>query len=168
MIFRLTQKMAKKIKETPNRGYPAASNPYADWSAHLFTAERAHYVIVTNTVSLYSIILHGRGITDASRFIEYTLEFMAQYMSGDGFEFQFRRFVVPDAKEVLFSKVINRRVTGSMNDLIQMAQWHLAEGQLSPFETAQLINQSPMSYLDYDNPREAFSKMKPVPTTTQP
>jgi hypothetical protein len=168
MIFRLTQKMAKKIKETPNQSCPAASTPYADWSAHLFTAARAQYVIVTNTASLYSIILHGRGITDASRFIEYTLAFMADYMTGDGFEFQFCRFIAPDAKEVLFSKVTDRRVTGSMNDLIQMAQWLLMERQLSPFEAAQKINQSPMSYLDYDNPREAFSKMKPAPTTTQP
>ena len=37
MIFRLSQKLAKKLKEGSLPSLPLDENPYADWSAHLFT-----------------------------------------------------------------------------------------------------------------------------------
>lgn len=160
MLFRLTQKMAKKIKESPSLYCPADSNPYIDWSAHLFTAQRAQYIIITNSTSLYSIILHGRGITDDAAFIDHAMSGMADFMCRDGYEFQFRRLIAPNATDTVFVKLSDRRVLGSMNDLIRMAKWHLAEGQLSPFEAAEKINKAPMSYLDYDHPRWAFPKMQ--------
>ncbi|QDT48902.1 hypothetical protein Pan258_29490 [Symmachiella dynata] len=40
MIIRLSQKLAKKIKADPLVTVPLDENPYADWSAHLFTADR--------------------------------------------------------------------------------------------------------------------------------
>ena len=162
MIFRLTQKMAKKIKRSPKVSYPPAANPYIDWSAHLFTAERAQYVIITNTTSLYSMILHGRGLTDSSRFSEYTLEFMADYIGQDGFEFQFRRFIAAEAAHATICKLTDRHVIGSINNLVYMAKFYLRERQSAPFEASQLINDVPMSYINYCSPKEAFVKMKPV------
>jgi len=43
MIFRLSQKLNKKIKAGPLKAVPLDDNPYADWSCHLFTADRAQY-----------------------------------------------------------------------------------------------------------------------------
>ncbi|NOZ21562.1 MAG: hypothetical protein GXP25_10795 [Planctomycetes bacterium] len=42
----------------------ANPNPFADWPAHLFAADRVQYILATNTPSLYSMAIHGRGITD--------------------------------------------------------------------------------------------------------
>ena len=44
MIFRLSQKLATKIKTVAPRSLPLNSNPFADWSASVFTAARAQYV----------------------------------------------------------------------------------------------------------------------------
>jgi hypothetical protein len=162
MIVRLSQKMAKKIKRSPTGSCPQVSNPYVDWSAHLFTAGRVQYIILTNTFSLYSMVLYARGITDSARFIERTFNYMAEYTIADGYEFQFRRLIVPEAGSVTFIKLNDRRIVGSINELIRLAKWDLSEEQLSPFETSQRINQAPMSYLDYDNPKDAFAKMKPA------
>jgi hypothetical protein len=159
MIFRLTQKMAKKIKLSPTQSCPLAASPYIDWSVNLFTAERAQYVIVINTTSLYSLVLHGRGITDSSRFVEYTLECMADFMSRDGFEFLFRRFIVPDAVEIKYSKLTDRSVIGSMNELVHFAKFYITERQSSPFEVSQQVNDVPMRYLNYKNPKVAFEKI---------
>jgi hypothetical protein len=38
---------------------PLDENPYADWSCHLFTADRTQYIILSNTASLYGQG-HGR------------------------------------------------------------------------------------------------------------
>lgn len=60
MIFRLSQKLATKLKEGNLPTVPLDSNPYADWSAHLFTADRTQYIIVTNTKALYSVVMYGK------------------------------------------------------------------------------------------------------------
>jgi hypothetical protein len=65
MIFRLTHKLAKKIRIAPLQNLPPDRNPFIDWTAHLFTAERVQYLIVTNTTSLYSLAFTTS--TDMSR-----------------------------------------------------------------------------------------------------
>jgi hypothetical protein len=52
MIFRLSQKLAKKLNEGKLCEMPLDENPYADWSCHLFTADRTQYIIMSNTASL--------------------------------------------------------------------------------------------------------------------
>lgn len=66
MIFRLSQKLCTKIKVGSLPALPLDSNPFADWSAHLFVADRTQYLIVTNTTSLYSTVLYGKGITNGN------------------------------------------------------------------------------------------------------
>ena len=43
MIFRLSQKLAAKLKVSPKVCAPLDANPFADWSAHLFTADCVQY-----------------------------------------------------------------------------------------------------------------------------
>ena len=159
MIIRLTQRLAKKIKISPSLNHSIDVNAYADWSAHLFTSERAQYIIVSNTTSLYSIVMHGGGITDSNKFIQSILSFMSDFMQREGQEFLFRRLIVPESQEVIFSKSANRSVLGSMNDFISTAKFLLIERELSPFEMSQIINETPMSILGYDSPKDAFAKM---------
>jgi len=52
MIFRLSQKLNTKIKAGKLNAMPLDENPYADWSCHLFTANRTQYIIMSNTKSL--------------------------------------------------------------------------------------------------------------------
>jgi len=65
MIFRLTLKLAKKIgiAPLPAISYDENRDPLMDWNADLFTVQRTQYIILTNTASLYSMVMHGRGIT---------------------------------------------------------------------------------------------------------
>jgi len=160
MIFRLTHKLAKKIGIVRLKFLPLNCNPYIDWTAHLFTAERVQYIVVTNTTSLYSLVMCGRGITDDNEFIQRTLSFMRDIMTDNGCEFIFRRLIVPHTGRIRFSKATNRRVIGSMNELIFEAKLYLVERQLSPFETSRKINETPMSYLGYNSPKEALRQLK--------
>jgi hypothetical protein len=160
MIFRLTQKLAKKIGITPSRCLPLDKNPFADWSAHLFTAQRVQYVIMTNTKSLYSMVMYGRGITDDNQFVQRALSYMSEFMTDDGHEFLFQRFIVPRTGRISFSKMGDRRVLGSINDLVFQAKVHLVEGEVSPFDASLLLNETPMSCLGYSNPKEAFKSLR--------
>jgi hypothetical protein len=168
MIFRLSQKLARKIKVVPKVPLPTDDNPFADWSAHVFTVSRAKYVILTNTASLYSVVMYGKGIVGDGEFVEAALSHLREFMCRDGNEFVFRRFIAPASGKVLFSKASSRSVIGSMNDLVACAKTFMREDGMSPFDAASALNDMPMSVLQYRTPREAFGAMNaepPTPTT---
>jgi len=62
MIFRLSQKLNTKIKAGTLQSLPLHENPFADWSAHLFVADRTQYIILSNTKSLYSVVMFGKAL----------------------------------------------------------------------------------------------------------
>ena len=64
MILRLSQKLNTKIEAGSLTNMPLDENQYADWSCHLFTADRTQYIIMSNTPSLYSCVMFGKGITN--------------------------------------------------------------------------------------------------------
>jgi hypothetical protein len=77
MIFRLSQKLLTKIKEVTLRVAPLDDNPFADWSAHLFIAGRARYILLSNTKSLYSKVMYGKGITSGGQLESYCRYFIS-------------------------------------------------------------------------------------------
>jgi uncharacterized protein DUF6933 len=162
MIFRPSQKLAKKLKEGNLPSLPLDKNPYADWSAHLFTAGRTQYIIVTNTKSLYSVVMQGKGITNDKKFTERALSSIREFMEDDGQEFVYRKFVEPASETVRYGKALNRSVTGSMNELIKFAELWLIEEELSPYDIGFRLNDTLMSALawagshSYGIPKEAF------------
>jgi hypothetical protein len=159
MIFRLSQKLSKKLKVPSLKPSPADANPFADWSAHLFTADKTQYLILTNTASLYSTVIYGRGISNDSQFLDRALGAICEFMVEDGQEFIFRQFIAPAAATVRFSQALNRSVIGSMNDLVDEAQMRLTEDELSPFDVGFMVNEIPMSFLEYRSPRDAFKAL---------
>ena len=159
MIFRIAHQLGKKIKVEPPKALPNHESPFCYWSAHLFTVNRAQYIIIANTRSLYSIVMHGQGITNDSTFIDRALSAMREFLKSDGFQFQYERFIAPESHTVEFSKNANKPVIGSMNDLVFQAELGLTEG-MSPQAASIEINGTLLSILNYDNPKEAFGKMQ--------
>jgi hypothetical protein len=161
MILRLTLKLAKKLKisRLPEIPFNEKTNPLLDWNANLFTVGHNQYIIVTNTSSLYSIIMYGKGMTKEKYFIEELLKYMNVFMSMNKHEQLFKDIIEPESQRICFSTITNRRVMGSMNDLVRMAKFHLGEDYETPFRTSFLLNETPMSYLNYNYPREEFQKL---------
>lgn len=84
MIFRLSQKLNAKIKAGPLVELPADKNPFAEWSANLFMVGRAQYILISNTKSLYSTVIVGKGINDSGTFIDRALENLREFLADDG------------------------------------------------------------------------------------
>lgn len=168
MIFRLSQRLNAKVKAGTLRALPLDENPFADWSAHLFVAARTQYILLCNTQSLYSTVLYGKGITNDNRFIDRALGSIREFMEADGQAFAYHRFIAPATARVSFAKALDRRVTGSMNELIHNAVIGLAEGNLSPFDVGFKLNDVLISSLPgpdgkgYGRPREAFKTLLPA------
>ncbi|MEJ2033589.1 MAG: hypothetical protein P8Y63_11240 [Deltaproteobacteria bacterium] len=152
MILRVTQKLAKKIKVAPKVTLPRDSNPFADWAAHLFTADRTQYILLTNSASLYSVIFYGRGISESDIFIDRVLSALRDFMVDAGHGPVFERCIVPAASEILLCKTGDRSLLGSMNDHIHCAKAHLLCE--SPFEAGHKLNSTPMGAIGYRFPND--------------
>jgi hypothetical protein len=163
MIFRLSQKLNNKIKVGTLAALPLHDNPLADWSAHLFVADRAQYILLSNTQSLYSTVMFGKGITNDSAFIERALSNIREFMEEDGAKAAYERFIAPASASVRFAKALNPSVTGSMNDMTKHAAYWLAS-DVSPFEIGTRLKEIPMSALKnggsaYGFPRDVFKAL---------
>jgi uncharacterized protein DUF6933 len=165
MIFRVSQKLNAQIRAGALPTLPLDKNPFADWTAHVFLANRTQYIMLSNTQSLYSTVMFGEGINDASHFIERSLSTIREFMQEDGQEFVYRRFIAPASETPSFSKALNRSVTGSMIDLINHATLWLVEEDISPADVGLRLNEVLLSALArgktdfYRKPREAFKDL---------
>lgn len=161
MILRLSQKLNARIRGGPLEVVPAHENPLLDWSAHVFAAGRAKYVLLSNTASLYSAVLDAAAIRDAARFTERVLGVVRAILEGAG--------RVPDERlgpvePVRFAKSLDRSVTGSMNELITHAIGCLADGDLPVADVSVRLNDILLSALavganKYGRPSEAFAAL---------
>lgn len=161
MIFRCTTKLAKKIGAYQNSSNIEAENSFLDWHVNLFTCQRIQYIIVTNTTSLLSVFMYGRGITDETDFIRGFVNIAKNYLPEIGCEFQLLKFIAPKTSVVTFTKTNSRSVLGSMNDFVNIAKWLITEKECSPYDLSFEINRTPMSYLKMDSPYNVLKKMTP-------
>ena len=143
-------------------------NPFADWSAGLFLVGRSQYILLTNTKSLYSTVLAGKGVTYEKTFVERALSSLREFMDADGQVGVFERLVAPVSGSVQFAKALNRSVTGSMNDMTKHAAFWLAAGDVSPIEIGSRLKGIPMSALKHDSSTHVFHGMRSGQWWTRP
>ena len=84
---------------------------------------------------------------------------MREFMAFGENKFIFEKYIEPEGGNIFFSKITDRRVMGSMNDLIFQAKVHLVRLHQSLFHVSLLLNESPMSYLKYGCPKGAFREL---------
>lgn len=164
MIFRLSQKLNARIKGGTLASLPLDENPFADWSAGLFLVGRSPYILVTNTKSLYSTVLPGKGMTGEKCLVERTAHGIREFLEADGHRGVYERSIAPLLGSVRFAKALNRSVIGSMNDLAKMASFYLEAGDLSLIEISSRLKDTPLTGLKHADtthgfPRDVFADM---------
>ena len=127
-----------------------------------FATGTTQYIILSNTQSLYSCLMNGKGITNEEKFVELAISTIGAFMEDDGQTFVFQRFIAPSIATVSYAKALNRSVTGSMNDLVFHAEAWLVEGELTPPQVGFKLNDIPFSSLKYKKPTEAFRRLAEV------
>ena len=161
MIFRLTAKLARKIglDPLPLLSRVKGKDPLLDWSAHLFTVQRTQYILVTNSESLYSLVMPGRGITTGRQFVHSVGTGLQAFVAAQGSNLMGVKDLPWQGRDTFFSKANDRRILGSMNDFIFQAKIRLEEGQQTPLEVSFYLNETPMSYLKHRSPKEVFRQL---------
>jgi hypothetical protein len=163
MILRLSQKLNARIKGGTLSALPPHESPLRDWSAQAFAVGRAEYVLLSNTRSLYSVVLADMGLRDTARFTERVLGAIRAILEGAGHGANDRHHPTPAVESVRLAKALDRSVTGSMNELIAHATALLADGDVSLAEVGVRLNDVLLSALavgsnKYGRPRDAFAE----------
>ncbi len=165
MIIRLSHRLKAQLNVGSLSAAPLDGDIYADWSARSFTADRARYILLSHTRSLYSVVMFGCGITHEGLFISRALDSIREFMSEDGLGLIYMNFLAPATALVGFRKPLNKSVTGSMNELEATAKFYLQTGEWSPFAVGFKLNETLFSALalpgtgNYATPREALKRL---------
>jgi hypothetical protein len=159
LIFRVTRKLASKIKTAPVEALPAHDDPLLDWTANLFRLSRWQCLILTNSASLYSVIFPGRGITNEQAFVGRGLKSLRDSLFLDGMLDVFETMIAPAADSVSFCKASDRSVLGSINELVFQATCDFLETGYPLVLVNRRINRIPMSRLKYCFGVEEFAAL---------
>jgi hypothetical protein len=159
MIFRVTSRLATKLGVEPVPPLPLSKSFLHDWTAHFFMAGRLQYIILTNTATLYSAVILGRGNTGVSSFIKNALAGIGESLQLDGLDSLFRPLMAEPLENRTFCRASDRRVLGSVNDLIFGAKVYIIEARLPLPEVSRRLNRTPMKLLKYGVPYDEMSRL---------
>jgi hypothetical protein len=116
--------------------------------------------MVTNSRSLFSVFMHGAGVTDFSEFIDRLSDTFKDVLHGIGADLIFQRIIVPGMKEVRFAKAQEKRIISSMNDNVGFAKAVLIDDNISPYELTFEVNKNIHALTGYARTTEVFLSMK--------
>ena len=161
MIIRFTEKLATKLKLGPiTKIDDQPTNPYLEWYANYFTANRVQYILITNAASLLTIVMYGRGISDRGLFQEQFISQLGEYLKEIGCKPIFDRIIKSDMGPTILSKNIDKSVTGSMTRMIYFLKLKLETNDMSPWDLMEFINTTNFNAIDFQEPIEAFKSLK--------
>lgn len=158
LLFRPTLDLAKALKQRDLAEAPPAAQPLADWCVRGFRVRRATYLMFTESLSLYSLIVPRRGITTAAKLRRAFATLVHEQFQHPTLGNAPATHILKLMADCRFARGRDRRVLGSVNDLVWMAQSHLDYGDSIP-KTIAGINQAPMGHLKMNSPNRELAEL---------
>jgi hypothetical protein len=168
MLLRLPQTLNARLGGGPLAVSASHANPLLDWSVRAFAAGTKAYVLLSNTRSLYSVVLDGVPDETRTQLAERVAGAVGGILDGAGRLAGVGRYLA--AESVRFAKALDRSVTGSMNELMAYAEMLLAGGDLSVPEVGVRLNDFLLSAAagkgeKYGTPRAVFAALVAGPSS---
>lgn len=162
MIIRLSQKISSKVKAGRLLDMPLDGDPILDWSTQTFAVNRIQFILISNTKSLYSCVIPGKGVTTTKHLVTRLIESVTHQLYSDSLERLVEKLKTIHFDEVQFAKSLNRSVIGSMNEQIAMASTIMKIRNGTLLELNDELNDNLMSILgakkgDYGIPKDAIA-----------
>lgn len=120
---------------------------------------RRQFIIVTNSATLYSVVMPGGSCRSAGTFVGAFAEELGGVLDRDGLG-SLSSCVISDlSKNLVFCRASDRRVLGSINDFVFGAKVYINEADLPLPEVSHRLNQTPMRLVKYSVPADEMRKL---------
>ena len=152
-VIRCTAALGRALPFDIDAEVPDGIPRLNQWHARLVETGSGNFLLVTNSETLYSVVLLDVDVDTLFGFDDIVFEAIAEQLLNDGL---LEADSISDAitpRTVLLARSDDRRVLGSMNDLSQMVESALGRSPVARIRERQLageINEAPMSMLDMD------------------
>lgn len=164
ITLRCTKKLLDKM------GKPCVVQAEAgddDWYVNLFRLRRKQCVIFTHAGSLYSFIVIGVRKQDLARISQVFILELEFQLKRDSFPHECNVELLERFWDIQIGKTVNRSILGSMNDMINCADYLLNSQRLDVEtlipEINQSINTTPFKSIGYKFPIECFAEIYELP-----
>ena len=159
MIFRLTNKMAKRLKVTQNPAPMDCAAKLCDWSSSYFFAHGSPYIILMHSTCYVSWVFPGKGITNTKLFLQAADENLERTIKFLGFHPVYKNTISLSFEEIQFTKVGDAVANGVMTYLAGLAKIYLVEyGRKLPDINASL-NDTPIRNTNMVMPKKEFARL---------
>lgn len=159
MLVCATQKVTRNLHLEPSDVSTRPSPHVQQWYANLIRVARVKYYLLTDSVTLISVVFPATGVISVRRFAATTSDVIHDYFVRRAWgRLITTRFDV-DPTDVVISRTHDRRVLGSMNDFAWQTELLMREHQLPLEEVIDQLNRCPMSYLGMDSPEFVVERL---------
>ncbi len=160
VIFRFTKKAILKLKLPTLSTIEASNNLFHEWFVNVFYSEKRYkYYISINAASLFSVIMHGKGVVDDSIFFRNFFSLLRELLEDNDCAFIYERFIEQNKNVIRLSNTNNRSILSSMNDIVESAKIALDYHELSPYDASKYVNNVPMGLIKMEYPSEYIKKI---------
>lgn len=150
IVFRCTQRLAKRLRVTLADDALPSAGSLGDWYANALNVGTARHVLCLSEHTLLPVILPARKADFPVRFPNH-LEAVLQHL---GIPSQLIERELHASSRSVFAKTKSRALLGSLNDFIFNASVLIEHGA-SPFETNLRLTEMPSKVIGYGVPGEA-------------
>ncbi len=116
MIFRLTKSAVEQIAASCGEDQ-RATNRYCDWFVDTVTCDGNTYFLLTNSFSLFSVLIPAKGLDSAESFTDTAEKEIQAYFNHKGLSSLFAEFMEADLGNAVITKTNNRSVLAAMRGM---------------------------------------------------
>ena len=162
MIICCTQRAAREFGFAPSQLEPVISDGQDQkniWFAHVFFIGRLKCLVLTHNASLFSAIKEGYKRIDMASPEELVKSMIGEALYHVGAPPEVIKKGLSDVQEIDYAKATDRRVLGSMNDMIKIYKYERDPRYPSGWDYPTAIcriNGMPMKMVKYGLPAEVF------------
>jgi len=151
-IIRCTTKLLNELGVKPTNASDQLPSLY-DWHANLLWLDRKKYVLFTNNLTLYSLLVHWMKTPRSADFLERFRLGLFKSLMSEGFDEAQVEYMLSEHAQVTITKTNSRSVLGSMSDLaFQIKSMIRMSGGLADADLSEItrhLNRIPMSAIKY-------------------
>jgi intracellular sulfur oxidation DsrE/DsrF family protein len=159
MILRATNKLAEKLNIKSLQKNESKYSAFEEWYGNIFTTDRKQYILFTNAYSLFSVVMHGKGINSLRKFSEITRTWLSELLKEENCDNLISRLVIsPDDMFDVYA-TNNCSVLSTMNELVTFAHNYIIDEQPPLIEISKKLNDLIHNSIDYENPLNVLKQM---------